>query len=188
MMDSGFILDNTVYKGRPLDVSGRTEREIAVYDFLDGCGIEYDRIDHSPADSAESAEERGKLLDIHISKNIFLCNRQKTRYYLLVMPWEKRYVTRVFSHRIGESRLSFGPPEKMEEYLGTSPGSASVMGLINDRDRKVSLFIDEDILKNEFFGCHPCINTSSLKIRMKDLTEVFLPSSGHTYLPVNLDE
>ena len=114
-----------------------------------------------------------------ICKNLFLCNRQETDFYLLLIPGDKPFKTKYLSAQIGSSRLSFAKPEYMEKYLDITPGSVSIMGLMNDHEKKVQLLIDEDVLKDEYFGCHPCINTSSLKIRTKDLVEKIIPAMGH---------
>ena len=165
--------------GRPADTADRKEKEIRTYDFLDRMGIPYDRIDHPPADTMEICNAKNAVLQATICKNLFLSNRQGTTFYLLMMPADKQFKTSVLSSQIGSSRLSFGSAEKMEEFLDVTPGSASVMGLINDRSRRVQLLIDADILKGEYFGCHPCINTSSLKIRTQDLLEKILPAIHH---------
>jgi Ala-tRNA(Pro) deacylase len=119
------------------------------------------------------------LLGCRICKNLFLTNRQQTDFYLLIMPGEKPFKTRILSKQIGTARLSFGTPEQMERYLDTHPGSASVLGLMNDREHEVRLLVDRDLLSEEFFGCHPCLNTSSLRFRTTDLFEKILPAVGH---------
>lgn len=162
--------------GRPLDTSLREAKEIKTYDFLDGLGIEYQRIDHEAAATMEACEEIDKALDATICKNLMLCNRQQTEFYLLLMPGDKPFKTKDLSAQIGSSRLSFATPEHMEQYLDVTPGSASVLGLINDKDKVVRLLIDEDVIAGEYFGCHPCVNTSSLKIKTKDLLDKILPS------------
>lgn len=176
-----------VFEGSPADTDGRAAQEVKVYEFLDGLGIKYYRMDHAPSVTMEDCEVRGRELGITISKNIFLCNTQKTKFYLLVMPAAKRYVTKIFSKEIGSARLSFAPPEAMEKMLSCSPGSASVMGLLFDRQKRVSLYFDRDVLRQEWFGCHPCRNTTSLKFRMEDLTGKILPALGHEYGVVCLD-
>lgn len=171
-------VDPTLYTSRPKD--GRLPRETAVYDLLDRLGVGYVRIDHEPTARIEDcAAEVGGILGIEICKNLFLCNRQKTDFYLLLMPGGKEFRTKDLSAQIGSSRLSFAPPEYMEELLHTAPGSASVLGLMNDRGGRVRLLIDRDAVKAEFFGCHPCANTSSLKLRTADLLEKILPAVGH---------
>ena len=173
-------------KGRPGDITGREEKEIKVYDMLDSLGIEYERADHEAAMTMEICEEIDKTLGALICKNLFLCNRQQTDFYLLMMPGDKPFKTKDLSSQIGSSRLSFATPEYMERFLNITPGAVSVMGLMNDQGRKVRLLIDEDVLAGEYFGCHPCVNTSSLKIRIADLIEKFLPAVKHEYSTVKL--
>ena len=176
-----------LYKGRPEDVSGREDREIRVYDLLDKLGIEYLCTDHKKTDTMEECNEIDKVLDVLICKNLFLCNRQQTDFYLLMMPADKPFKTKDLSAQIGSSRLSFATPEHMEKYLDITPGSVSVLGLMNDKDNRVKLLIDEDILKGEYFGCHPCINTTSLRIKTADLTRKIFPAMHHEPFPVHID-
>jgi Ala-tRNA(Pro) deacylase len=125
-------------------------------------------------------------LGVTMCKNLFLCNRQKTNFYLLLMP-DKVFKTKELSSQIQSARLSFGSPEDMEALLGVTPGSATVFGLMNDPEGRVQLLIDEDLLAQEFWGCHPCVNTSSLRIASRDVLERFLPAVGHaSYRTVRL--
>ena len=174
--------------GRPTDLTGRLPKEIRVYDFLDSLNISYQRVDHEAAMTMEACEEIDRVLgdNTSICKNLFLCNRQATDFYLLLMPENKPFKTKELSAQIGSSRLSFAKPEFMEQYLDITPGSVSVMGLMNDTEHKVQLLIDEDILKKEYFGCHPCVNTSSLKFKTTDLMERIIPALGHTPKMVRL--
>lgn len=165
----------------------RRERELMVYELLERLHIPYERIDHIQADTMEACQAVEEALQgAVICKNLFLCNRQRTAFYLLMMPGDKAFKTKELSAQIGSSRLSFGEAVYMERYLHISPGSVSVMGLMNDREHKVQLLIDRDILQEEYLGCHPCMNTSSLRLRMKDLLETFLPAVGHEPLYVEL--
>ena len=173
--------------GRPATNEGRLDKEIRCYDLLDSLGVEYQRIDHEAAMTMEACVEIDKVLDATICKNLLLCNRQNTAFYLLMIPGDKVFKTSVLSKEIGSSRLSFAKPEYMEEYLDITPGSVSVLGLMNDHDRHVQLLMDEDVLKGEYFGCHPCINTSSLRIRTADLMEVILPAVNHSPRIVTLE-
>ena len=166
-------------KGRPATNEGRLDKEIRCYDLLDQLGVEYQRIDHEAAMTMEACAEIDKVLDATICKNLLLCNRQNTAFYLLMIPGDKVFKTSVLSKEIGSSRLSFAKPEFMEEYLDITPGSVSVLGLMNDHDHHVQLLMDEDVLKGEYFGCHPCINTSSLRIRTSDLMEKIIPAMDH---------
>ena len=173
-------------KGRPKDLTGREEREVRVYDLLDSLEIEYYRTDHEHADTMEACYEIDAVLDVTICKNLFLCNRQKTRFYLQMMPGEKPFKTKELSAQIQSARLSFADEDAMLQYLDIRPGSVSVMGLMNDTGNAVQLLIDEDVLKDEYIGCHPCVNTSSLKIKTRDITEIFLPKVSHPFVKVHL--
>ncbi len=166
-------------QGRPLDPSGRLEKEIRVYDFLDGLGVRYERIDHEAAMTMEACAAVDQALGAAICKNLMLCNRQQTDFYLLMLPGDKPFKTSVLSKQIGSSRLSFASPEHMQRFLDITPGSLSVLGLMNDREHQVQLLIDEDVLKEEHIGCHPCINTSSLRLRTEDMMERVIPATGH---------
>lgn len=173
-------------KGRPADTTGRLDREVRVYDYLDNLGIEYMRVDHDPADTMEVCAEIDKVLGSLICKNLFLCNRQKTNFYLLMIPGDKKFKTKELSKQINSARLSFADPEDMLKYLDIEPGSVSVMGLMNDKDNVVQLLVDEDVKNSEFVGCHPCVNTSSLKIKASDIFEKYLPAVGHEPIEVKL--
>ena len=168
-----------IQKGRPTDDGGRLEKEIRTYDLLDSLGVAYQRIDHEAAMTMEACAAIDEVLDATICKNLLLCNRQCTAFYLLMIPGDKQFKTSVLSKEIGSSRLSFAKPEYMEEFLDITPGSVSVLGLMNDHNHHVELLVDEDVLKGEYFGCHPCINTSSLRIRTADLLEKILPAMDH---------
>lgn len=166
-------------EGRPADCTGRLEKEIRSYDLLDKLGVHYQRIDHEAAMTMEACAEIDRVLDATICKNLLLCNRQCTAFYLLMIPGDKVFKTSELSKQIGSSRLSFAKPEYMEQFLDITPGSVSVLGLMNDTENHVQLLIDEDVMKGAYFGCHPCINTSSLRIRTADLMEKIIPALGH---------
>ncbi|MBR6406197.1 MAG: prolyl-tRNA synthetase associated domain-containing protein [Lachnospiraceae bacterium] len=172
--------------GRPEDCSTRLEREVRVYDFLDSLGISYQRTDHEAAGTMEACQEIDRILQIVICKNLFLCNRQATKFYLLMMPGDKVFKTKELSAQINSARLSFASPENMLKYLDIEPGAVSIMGLMNDHDHAVQLLVDEDVLQDEYLGCHPCVNTSSLKMRTADVFEKFLPAVGHIPMTVHL--
>jgi Ala-tRNA(Pro) deacylase len=175
-------------KGRPQSCDGRLDKEKRVYDLLDSLNIEYERVDHEPVETMEACAEIDKLLEpAVICKNLFLCNSQKTKFYLLMIRNDKKFKTKEISCQINSARLSFAPPEYMEKYLDITPGSVSVMGLMNDKDNDVTLIVDEDVLKAEYFGCHPCINTSSLRLKVSDVFETFLKAVHHAYTIVHLE-
>ena len=176
----------TLEKGAPTDLEVRSAREVRTYDFLDKLGIEYERVDHAAADTMEVCAEIDRVLGATICKNLFLCNRQCTVFYLLMMPGDKPFKTKELSAQIGSARLSFASPEKMLEHLDILPGAVSVLGLMNDHEKAVNLLVDEDVLSGEYVGCHPCVNTSSLKIRTEDIFGKFLSATGHTVRKVRL--
>lgn len=177
-----------IQKGRPENTDNRLNKEIRVYDFLDKLGIQYQRIDHEAAMTMEACEEIDHALgdNTTICKNLFLCNRQETDFYLLLMPGDKTFKTKDLSAQIHSARLSFAKPEYMEKYLDITPGSVSVLGLMNDSEKKVQLLIDEDVMKEPYFGCHPCINTSSLKFTTEDLMQKIIPALEHEPVTVTL--
>ena len=166
-------------QGRPADCTGRLDKEIRVYDLLDNLGVSYERIDHEAAMTMEACAAIDEALGATICKNLLLCNRQCTAFYLLMLPGDKVFKTSALSKQIGSSRLSFAAGEYMEQFLDITPGSLSVLGLMNDRENRVQLLIDEDLLTGEYIGCHPCINTASLRLRTKDLLEIIIPAMGH---------
>lgn len=168
-----------LYLGRPKTNDGRLEKEIKVYDYLDNLGIEYYRVDHESAGTMEECQTVERVLDNVICKNLFLCNRQKTKFYLYVTPHDKHFVTKDFSPKVNSSRLSFGTSEDLERLLNLTPGSVSIMGLIFDTDNVVQLVIDKELLSHKDFSCHPCINTSSIKMKLSDLLEKYIPSTNH---------
>ena len=176
-----------VEKGRPADEAGRLEKEIRTYDFLEKLDVSYDRVDHEIAMTIEACIDIDAALETEICKNLFLCNRQETMFYLLMMPGAKKFSTKEVSKQIGSARLSFAKESFLEDFLDITPGSVSVMGLMNDKEHQVQLLIDEDLLKQEYFGCHPCINTSSMKIRISDLMEKILPAMEHEPVIVHLE-
>lgn len=179
-------LDKTLYDGRPSDLTGRLEKEIRSYDLLDKLEIQYQRLDHSALPTIEACREVDILLETAVCKNLFLCNAQKTDFYLLLLPGHKKFRTAALSKQIGSARLSFAEPEYMETFLDITPGSVSVMGLMNDKDHRVKLLIDKEVLSQEYFACHPCINTSSLKFKTSDLVDKFLPAIDYDFTLVDL--
>ena len=174
-------------KGRPEDCTGRLEKERKAYDLLDELGIEYDRVDHEAVFTMEVCEEIDKVLDARICKNLFLCNRQKTDFYLLLMPADKPFKTKEITKQLGCARLSFADGESMERYLNLTPGSASILGLMFDTENKVRFVVDEDLLQEAYFGCHPCINTSSIRMKTEDVFGKLVPALRHEMTVVKLE-
>jgi len=182
---SVITVNKTLYHTKPAG-DHRLDKEMASFEVLEKLDIPYAAIDHEPAATVEACAEIEAVLGIEICKNLFLRNQSKTEFYLLVMPGAKRFVTKDVSKQIGTSRLSFAEAEFMEKYLNITPGSVSILGLMNDSEKKVRLLMDRDIVQSEYIGCHPCINTSSLKIKTSDILEKFLPFTGHKPMIVEL--
>ena len=174
--------------GRPENLADRLPKEVRVYEFLDKLNISYHRIDHEAAMTMEICQALEATLGAEICKNLLLCNRQCTSFYMLLMPGKKPFKTKDLSKQIGSSRLSFASGEYMERFLDITPGSLSVLGLMNDKENRVQLLIDEDVLKGEFIGCHPCINTSSVRLKTEDVVNILLPAMGHGYQTVVLPD
>lgn len=170
-------MEYQLFHGRPADT--RIPKEERCYELLGSLGIEFSRVDHEHADTIEACLGIEGALGCRICKNLLLTNRQQTAVYLLLMPGDKPFSTKVLSKQLGVSRLSFATPEQMLKYLDITPGSVSVLGLMNDSENAVQLVIDRELLADEYLGCHPCINTSSLKLAMSDVLERFLPAVHH---------
>lgn len=179
-------IDPIRYSGRPADGSGRIPQELAIYDRLDQLSIPFDRVDHEHADTMEICQEVEKVLGGQICKNLFLCNRQQTQFYLLMMPGDKPFKTKHLSAQLGCARLSFATPEQMKQLLGAAPGSASAFELMHDKEGKVQLVIDRELLEGESISGHPCFSTSTLRLKRTDFLDRFLPAVGHQPVFVDL--
>ena len=162
------------------------EQEAAAFDLLERLGIDYDRVSHDAAFNMELCAEVGRALDVSVCKNLFLCNRPKTAFYLLCMMPDKPFHTKDLSAQINSSRLSFAPEELLWELLHCTPGSATVLGLANDTERRVQLLIDREVYDAPYFSCHPCICTSTLRLKTADVLETLLPAIGHAPVIVDL--
>jgi len=178
-------IDKTLYHSKPTN-KNRLEKEMVTYDILENLNIQYTRIDHDATATIEDCDDVECILGTKICKNLFLCNASKTEFYLLVMPGDKKFITKNLSKQIGSSRLSFADGCYIEKYLNITPGSVSILGLVYDKECKVHLLIDKEVVDSEYFGCHPCINTSSLKIKTSEILNTFLPYTGHKPVIVEL--
>lgn len=172
--------------GRPLDIAARSAKELRCYDFLDALGIVYERVDHEKADTMDICAAIDRVLGGSICKNLLLCNRQCTAFYLLMLPGNKVFKTKDLSAQIGSSRLSFADGHYMEQLLDITPGSLSILGLMNDTQNRVRLLIDEDVLAEAYIGMHPCINTSSLRLSTRDVCDILIPALHHSPTVVRL--
>ena len=178
-------IDPVRHSGRPTD--DRIPQEMAIYDELERQGISFERVDHDHADTMEDCRKIEEVLDAKICKNLFLCNRQQTEFYLLMMPGEKPFKTKYLSAQLGCSRLSFADAGHMEEYLHTIPGSVSALELLFDAQHQVQLVIDRDLLADEFISGHPGRSTSTLQLKREDLLR-FVESTGHSPIYVDLPD
>ena len=166
-----------VYTAAPSEE--RCAVEMETFALLDRLGIPYTWVAHDMANTIEDCAAVDAALGISICKNLFLCNRQKTEFYLLAMPGDKHFQTKELSRQLGTARLSFAPPERMEELLGCAPGSASVLGMAYDKSHQVHLLMDREVYESEWFGCHPCKSDATLRIQTRDLLNIFFPYTGH---------
>lgn len=167
-------------------MNGRSVVELKTYEVLEALNIPFERIDHEAAMTMEDCQCVEDALGVRACKNLFLRNSQKTKFYLLLMPGDKKFRTKDLSGQLGIARLSFAEEVFMEKYLGVHPGSVTVMGLINDREKQVTLLVDREVYEEAYMGCHPCANTSSIKVKTSDIFEKLLPATGHTPVIVDL--
>ena len=183
-----YFMELVLYKGRPADCSGRLEKEIRTYDLLDALGLEYWRTDHAflRADTMEDCMVIDDCLGATVCKNLFLCNRQKTNFYLLLMPADKPFRTKEITSQLGCARLSFASEDAMEQLLQLTPGSATIFGLMHDTENRVQLLVDRDLLEEATFGCHPCINTSTIRMQTGDVFDKLTTALHHPYTIVTL--
>ena len=177
--------ESTLYTGRP-EMGSRSQIEERSYDLLDSLGIPFTRVDHDAAMSMEDLNEADRILGCTIAKNLFLTNRQQTDFYLLIMPGSKPFKTKYLSAQLGCSRLSFASEEHLEALLGVKSGSASLLGLMNDREKQVRLVFDKELLAEPLFACHPCLNSSSVAFSTEDMLNKLLPALGRSYDTVEL--
>ena len=172
--------------GAPADLAARQPRERRCYEFLDRLGVPYRRADHEAAATMELCREIEKTLGCPICKNLLLTNRQQTDFYLLLMEGDKVFKTKFLSKALGCARLSFATDEQMEQLVDIIPGSLSVLGLLNDPEKRVRLVVDKPVLDRAEIGFHPCLNTSTLAVSMSDFREKILPALGHEATVVEL--
>lgn len=178
-------IDQIRYTARPTDQ--RIPQELAIYDRLEELSIPYVRVDHDHADTIEFCHEVEKVLGSKICKNLFLCNRRQTEFYLLMMPGDKPFKTKFLSAQLGCSRLSFADDGHMRDYLQTVPGSVSALELLFDTDHRVQLVIDRDLMADELMSGHPSISTSTLQLKREDFLR-FVESTGHSPIYIDLPD
>ena len=160
--------------------------EEEVISTLKKLGIVFSLKEHAEMVSMDEYETIEKELSCMVPKNLFLCNQQHTKFYLLLMPGNKKFKTKGLSKQINSARLSFASDDELDEDMHCFKGSTSVFGLLFDKKNNVQLLIDEDLLNNEYLGFHPCVNTMTIRIKKKDLIDVFLPYVSHEFIKVKL--
>lgn len=178
-------INETLFNTHPETTA--TEKEMASYIFLEDNGVEYIRAEHDEAATIELCENIEKVIDAKICKNLLLCNRQQTDFYMLLIPGDMPFKTKYLSKQIGSARLSFASGEQMTELLNVTPGSLTVLSLMFDKEQKVKLLIEKNVFNDEFFACHPCVNTATVKFSTADLKDKVLPKLLHEYTIVDLE-
>lgn len=163
-----------------------TEKEMLSYLFLEDNGVDYIRAEHDEAATIELCEQVEKVIDAKICKNLLLCNRQQTDFYMLLIPGDLPFKTKYLSAQINSSRLSFASGEQMEEMLNVTPGSLTVLSLMFDKEKRIRLLIEKSVFDEEFFACHPCVNTATVRFSVNDLKQKVLPALGREYTVVEL--
>lgn len=153
--------------------------EKRVYEKLNSLNISFDRVDNDKVEAMEECVEISNKLGAEIRKTIIVCNDKKTKFYLVVLPAEKRFDSKAFRDKMGCSRVSFARAEDMQEKLGVVPGNATIMSVINDKDGIVQVVIDKEVADNEFFACNTGENTRHIKIKTDDLLNKFLTDVEH---------
>ena len=163
------------------------EKEMQSYLFLENNGVEYIRAEHDEAATIELCEGVEKIINAKICKNLLLCNRQQTKFYMLLIPGDMPFKTKYLSAQINSSRLSFASGEQMEKLLNVSPGSLTVLSLMFDKEKTVELLIEKNVFNDEYFACHPCVNTATVRFLTSDLKEKVLPALNREYTLVDLE-
>ena len=170
-----FISD--VMTTAPTDERGALETR--VYQELERLGIKYERVDNDSVETMEECIEISNKLGAEIRKTIICCNRQKTDFYLVVLPANKRFDSKLFAAMMRTARVSFASAEDMEALIGLTPGEASVMGILNDTEGKIQVVIDKAVADAEWFACNPGANTTHIRFKTKQLLNTFLPAENH---------
>lgn len=145
---------------------------------LNELSIAYTMLEHQPIMTMAEGEAIANALGVKACKNLFLVNRYG-EHFLPLLSGEKRLDTKSIAKQIGSSHLSFASAYDLQDYLSVEQGAVSVLALMFDEDKRVKLIIDQDVVNQEFIGCHPCVNTCSLKLRTKDVLNRFMPAVGH---------
>lgn len=159
----------------------KTPLQEMTYKFLSENNIEFSRVDNDEAVTMEDCIEIDKALDMKTVKTLFLCNRQKTQFYLFVTEGDKPFVTKDFSSALGISRVSFASAEMLDEIIGTKVGATTIFGVLREQAQEVRVVFDKAVCESEWFGCSDGTTSCYMKLKTDDILNKLLPSSGHTY-------
>jgi Ala-tRNA(Pro) deacylase len=149
-----------------------------IYEFLDKGNIEYQRHDHPPVFTVEDVHRLTPDLPGAKTKNLFFRDKKGNRHFLVVVPADKRTNLKALPGILESSKISFGSPERLMDNLGVTPGSVSLLAIVNDQKNKVEVIIDESLWESDAFQFHPLVNTSTLVIS-RDNIKRFLDATGH---------
>ena len=156
-----------------------------IYEFLDSINVSYERFDHPAVYTVSEAKKLSPEMDGASTKNLFLRDKKGIRHFLVVVPQDKQVDLKELSSILEASRLSFASPDRLKKYLGIEPGSVSILALLNDPEKTVEVFVDNELWNAEIILCHPLVNTSTLAIT-RDGIKQFLEKTGHNLMLVEI--
>lgn len=148
-----------------------TEREKIVYEMFDKLGIVYKKYEHKAVYTIEEAKELNIDMPGRHCKNIFICDRKKRSFFLIILPEDKKLDFRIIENKLSYKGLRFAPEEMLHKYLGVEAGSVTPFGLINDIGKKVEVIVDKDIITADYVSFHPNVNTSTVTIAVEDFNK-----------------
>lgn len=154
--------------------------------FLTEHGISYDRFEHAPVFTCEQSRKLPPMPGAS-TKNLFLRDGNGKRHILIVVECEKRVDLKALRKLLHADKLSFASPERLKEFLGVDPGSATILGLICDSDHRVEVIIDQPIWDAPFIQCHPLVNTATVIMAHEGLAR-FLEATGHAFRVMEVPE
>lgn len=160
--------------------SYQTRLQQMVYQTLVKLHIPFERVHTDEAITMEDCTQIDATLKMKMVKTLFLCNRQKTNYYLFITCGTKPFRSKDFSNALGVPRVSFAPVDKMEELLQTKVGAATVFSALLDKNQQVQIVFDKDVLAEEWYGCSDGTTTGYMKVRTAQILHEFLTFAGHT--------
>ena len=156
-----------------------------ILDALQALDIPYELFEHPPVNTGDEAAVHWKAIPGAAVKNLFLRNKKGDRHYLVILGIEKQADLRQLVKVIGDDRLSFGSPERLQKYLGVTPGSVSPLGLVHDSGRAVRVIVDSDLRAADRLIFHPNDKTASLTISGSDFQR-FLADRGNSVRWISL--